>query len=241
MTLRILIADDEPLARARLRALVEELGHEVCAEAGDGHSAKRFAAEAEPDLILLDIEMPGVDGMALARQLEKEQPDLPVVMVTAHPQHAVDAFDTAVTDYLLKPVRKDRLARALDRVASRPAATTPVQKSIRVDLGRRVRLVPLVEIDCFVAEGGYVIARSANLEGFVDATLDELENTLGITVLRANRSCLVVRAAVSGIENSASGKYRLLLRGGSQAIRISRRRVAAVKQIISASVIEHGG
>ena len=113
MSLRILIADDESLARSRLRQLVEELGHQVCAEAPDGFTAERLLRDSNPDAVLLDIEMPGIDGLALAKRLETQCPGIPVVLVTAHSEHAIEAFDAQVRDYVLKPVRRERLERAV--------------------------------------------------------------------------------------------------------------------------------
>jgi two-component system, LytTR family, sensor histidine kinase AlgZ len=163
MSLRILIADDESPARARLRGLLEELGHEVCAEAVDGLAVERLLRDVHPDAMLLDIEMPGMDGLTLARRMEAEYPEIPVVLVTAHAEHAVAAFDADVRDYVLKPVRRERLERALGRLGGARSKEVP---RIRVKIGRREQLVPLDEIDCFVAEDSYVIARSARIEGF---------------------------------------------------------------------------
>uniref|UniRef100_UPI0035666D1F LytR/AlgR family response regulator transcription factor n=1 Tax=Thioalkalivibrio sp. TaxID=2093813 RepID=UPI0035666D1F len=139
MSLRILIADDESPARARLRGLVEELGHEVCAEAPDGLAVERLLRDVHPDAMLLDIHMPGTDGLTLARRMEAEHPEVPVVLVTAHAEHAVAAFDADVRDYVLKPVRRERLERALGRL--RGARTKEVPR-IRVKIGRREQLVP---------------------------------------------------------------------------------------------------
>lgn len=232
MSLRILIADDEPPARARLRGLVEELGHTVCAEAADGLAAERLLREAKPDAVLLDIEMPGADGLTLARRLEAEHPEVPVVLVTAHAEHAVAAFDADVRDYVLKPVRRERLERALGRaVAAREAGPREFPR-IRVKIGRREQLVPLDEIDCFVAEDGYVLARSAKMEGFVDATLRELEERLGQQVLRVHRGCLVVKGAVAGVEKRGGGDCRVVFRDCLEGVAVSRRQTPALKAFL---------
>ena len=230
MSLRILIADDEAPARARLRAVLEELGHEVCAEAPDGLCVERFLRDAKPDAVLLDIEMPGTDGLTLAKRMEQEYPEIPVVLVTAHGEHAIAAFDADVRDYLLKPVRRERLERALGRLGG---ARTKEVPRIRVKIGRREQLVPLDEIDCFVAEDGYVMARSAAIEGFVDASLRELEERLGDAVLRANRGCLVARSAVAGFETSLAGETRVLFRDGLAGTRISRRQLPVLRHLFS--------
>ena len=115
--MRVLIADDEPLARDRLRAMLGEIpGVEVVAEAGDGHAALHACAEHHPDMILLDISMPGIDGLETARHLAEFDPRPVVVFCTAYDQHALSAFDAQAVDYLVKPVRPERLAAALERV-----------------------------------------------------------------------------------------------------------------------------
>jgi len=228
MSLRILIADDESPARARLRGLVEELGHEVCAEAADGLAVERLLRDVHPDAMLLDIHMPGTDGLTLARRMEAEHPEVPVVLVTAHAEHAVAAFDADVRDYVLKPVRRERLERALGRLRGARAKEVP---RIRVKIGRREQLVPLDEIDCFVAEDGYVMARSARVEGFVDASLRELEERLGEAVVRVHRGCLVVKGAVRGTERGY-GNLWVLFQDNLEPVRASRRQMSVLKSLL---------
>lgn len=233
MTLRILIADDEPVARQRLRSLVEELGHEVCAEAGDGASAERALRQTRPDAALLDIAMPAPDGLALARWIESEYPDTAVVLVTAHPEHGVAAFDAAVRDYLLKPVRAERLALAMQRVTEARAVRTVSAPQVRLTIGRRERIVGLKELDCFVADQGYVIARSATLEGFVDTSLHDLEKRFGNALLRVHRSCVAVRTAIAGVETRSTSDHRLMFRDGLEPVGISRRQLGEVRRALS--------
>jgi len=235
MPLRLLIADDEPPARARLRQLVHETGHEVCAETGNALEALEALRVFRPDAALLDIEMPGEDGLSLARSLSRLFPATPLVMVTAHAEHALEAFDVPVCDYLLKPVRRERLARALDRVAAAldAAATSLAETRIRIQVGRREHFVPLAQIDCFVAEEGYVLARSARLEGFVDSRLAELETRLGPALVRVHRSCLAVRSAIAGIETRSPNEHRLLFRDGLDPVPISRRQLPEVRRRVT--------
>ena len=229
MSLRILIADDESPARARLRGLVEDLGHEVCAEAVDGLAVERLLRDTRPDAMLLDIEMPGTDGLTLARRMEVDHPGVPVVLVTAHAEHAAAAFDADVRDYVLKPVRRERLERALGRLGVARAKEAP---RIRVKIGRREQLMPLDEIDCFVAEDGYVMARSARLEGFVDASLQELEQRLGDAVLRVHRGCLVVKGAVGGVETRGGGGCWVVFRDGLGGVGVSRRQAPVLRSFV---------
>ena len=229
MSLRILIADDESPARARLRGLVEELGHEVCAAAADGLAVERMLRDVHPDAMLLDIEMPGMDGLTLARRMEAEYPGVPVVMVTAHAEHALAAFDADIRDYVLKPVRRERLERALGRLGVPRTKEVP---RIRVKIGRKELLVPMNRIDCFVAEEGYVVARSANLEAIVDARLYELEEQFRDLLLRVHRSCLAVKWAVAGMETRSANDHRLLFSDGLAPIPISRRELNTVRAFL---------
>jgi two-component system response regulator AlgR len=233
LKLRVLLADDEPLARMRLRSLIEELGHEVCADLPDGEGVLAAVAHTHPDVVLLDVEMPGTDGVELARRLEANQPHIPVVLVTAYGQHALDAFDAAVRDYVLKPVRKERLSRALQRAATgsdKPARAAA--SMIRLSIGRTERLIPLDQIDCFVAEGGYVLARSATFEGFCDLRLHELVSLYGDRLVRVHRSCLAVGRAVAGMRKGEAGRHYLLFRDDLAPVVISRRQLAEVRAFL---------
>jgi two-component system, LytTR family, response regulator AlgR len=176
--------------------------------------------------------MPGPDGLELARRIESEYPEVAVVLVTAHAEHALAAFEADVRDYLLKPVRRERLAKALERVADRQRVPQRDTPTVRLTIGRKERLVRLDEIDCFVAEEGYVIARSARLEGFVNGSLGELEERFAAEVLRVHRSCLAVKSSVAGIENHPGGSHRLLFRDGLPPVAISRRQMADVRDFL---------
>ena len=233
MTLRILIADDEPLARERLREMVSELGHDVCAVAADARTAAGILEQKQPDVALLDIQMPGQDGLSLAQRIAKEHPRTRVILVTAYPDYALAAFDAAVRDYVLKPVRKERLAEALERVGRDPVPDRPPDpRQIRITIGRRERLVALDEIDCFVADQGYVIARSAQIEGFVNCSLQELEQRYPHDLLRVHRSCLAVRTAIAGIETRAGNDRRLIFRDQLPPVAISRRHLLDAKAFL---------
>ena len=236
MTLRILIADDEPLARERLREMVSELGHDVCAVAADAQTAAGILEQKQPDVALLDIQMPGQDGLSLAQRIAEEHPRTRVILVTAYPNYALAAFDAAVRDYVLKPVRKERLAEALERVGRDPHLEEPSSNpQIRITIGRREQLIALDQIDCFVAEQGYVLARSAELEGFVDARLNELEQRFCEELLRVHRSCLAVRASIAGIERRSDNDHRLIFRDGLLPVPISRRHLAATRTFLHKS------
>lgn len=233
MTVHVLIADDEPLARERLSFLVVELGYTVCGEAADGNAVLELVAMNTPDVVLLDIEMPGCDGIEVARNLEQAHPELSVVMVTAYSEHAVAAFDAAVHDYVLKPVRKERLAKALERAVRRkPGRERSAVPVIKLTVGRVEKYIPLDELDCFVAEQGYVLAKSATLEGFCELCLQELEEYYGQFLIRAHRGCLVVISSIDGLSTQGEGKYRLLFRDGLSPVTVSRRQYSVVREYL---------
>jgi len=233
MSLRVLIADDEAPARSRLRSLVEGLGHEVCAEAADGFTVERLVQETHPDALLLDIEMPGTSGLALARALGPASSSLPRVFITAHAEYALDAFDADACDYLLKPVRSERLARALERVTERRSVNGGPY--VRLTIGRNERLIALGKLDCFAAEDGYTLARSARIEGFVSSSLSELEERLGDRVLRVHRKFLAVKSTISGLKAYGQSGHQLIFHDGLTGVPVSRRQLNALRRLFQQS------
>jgi two-component system response regulator AlgR len=171
--MRIVIADDEPLARERLRGLLaEQRGVEVVAEAADGQHALHACAEHHPDLVLLDIAMPGIDGLEAARHLAAFEPRPAVVFCTAYDAHALSAFEAEAIDYLVKPVRAERLAAALERVrtfaAGRERSTTSAgpgagqrRSHLCARLRGSLRLIPIEDVHYLQAEEKYVVVHHA--------------------------------------------------------------------------------
>lgn len=206
--LKVLLVDDEPLARLRLRTLLQdnaEPGTEIVGEAGNAAAAQALLRERRAELLLLDIGLPGLDGMQLAAAL-RALPDAPsVVFVTAHAEHALRAFELDAVDYLTKPVSRERLRAALLRVAQRRRATEalPVASAARVlvvhDAGRVLRL-PLGDVLYLKAELKYVTLRTAARSYVLDDSLTDLEQRLGDRVLRIHRNALVARHAVRALE-----------------------------------------
>jgi two-component system response regulator AlgR len=216
--LKVLIVDDEELARLRLRGLVADCanpGAEVVGEAGSAAEALHALSTTAVDLVLLDIRMPGLDGLQLAARLRGLPTPPKVVFVTAHAEHALKAFEIDATDYLTKPVRRARLQEALQRVAQRlghaPAAPVAVavpaagaeQPVLVVSDRGRVQRVPLADILYLKAELKYVTLRTAAHAYVLDDSLADLEHRLGDTMLRIHRNALVARTAVTTLERRA--------------------------------------
>jgi two-component system, LytTR family, response regulator AlgR len=187
--LRVLVVDDEPLARGRLTSLVDECAAprcEVVHACADADEAQRVLMTQRVDCILLDIQMPDVDGLEFARRLRNAAApsDAPpaVIFVTAHSQHALEAFELEAVDYLTKPVRRERLQAALERVArQRPTSSAAVAESpvlVATERGRVAR-IPLDEVLYLKAELKYVTLRTAERSWVLDESLTELEQRLG--------------------------------------------------------------
>lgn len=181
--MKVVIADDEPLARERLRMLLAELpGVQLVAEAGDGREALHACAEHDPDLVLLDIAMPGIDGLEAARHLAAFEPRPAVVFCTAYDAHALSAFEAAAIDYLVKPVRPERLAAAVERartfVAGRTHSPSAPQGQRRTHLCARLRgslrLVPIQDVRYLQADEKYVVVHHARGEDLIEESLKSL-------------------------------------------------------------------
>jgi len=252
--LRVLIVDDEELARLRLRGLVNDNPQpraEVVGEAGNAAQALVcLAGERGCDVVLLDIQMPGRDGMQLAAELRAMAQPPAVVFVTAHAEHALRAFELEAVDYLTKPVKRERLRAALQRVAQRlnrpPAAATAEPEEAPViivsDRGRIVR-VPVAEVLYLKAELKYVTLRTAAHTHVLDDSLADLEDRLGERFLRVHRNALVARHAVRALERRAvagegdddSGEvWAVRIAPVDEWLAVSRRQVAAVREALVA-------
>jgi two-component system response regulator AlgR len=244
--LRVLVVDDEPLARLRLRGLLAELAEPASVVVGEAEDANGalHALQAQPtDLVLLDIAMPGSGGLPLAAQLAS-QPGAPaVVFVTAHAEHALEAFDLDAVDYLTKPVRRERLQAALRRVAQRrgaAAAGTALAADEPVlvvgDRGRVLR-VPLAEVLYLRAELKYVTLRTPTRSLVLDDSLADLEQRLGEGFIRIHRNALVARRAVRALERRPlpggdADAWAVRVAPLDEWLAVSRRQVAAVRQAL---------
>lgn len=240
--LKVVIADDEPLARERLRSLLNGYaGVELVAEAENGMQALHACAEHQPDLVLLDIAMPGVDGLEAARHLAAFDPRPAVVFCTAYDEHALSAFEAAAIDYLMKPVRPERLAAALERartfMAGREAhAPMPANGSRRTHLCARLRgslrLIPIDDIHYLQAEEKYVVVHHARGEDLIEESLRSLEEEFGERFVRIHRNCLVARHELVELKRSGDGHMQAVLRHGKQPLEVSRRCLANLRETV---------
>ncbi|TKS53277.1 response regulator transcription factor [Luteimonas yindakuii] len=241
--MRVVIADDEPLARERLRALLApDTGVEVVAEVGDGQAALEACAAHDADLVLLDIAMPGIDGLEVARHLAAFNPRPAVVFCTAYDAHALSAFDAAAVDYLVKPVRPERLHAALERARTftlgRGQSTGDGGARARTHLCARLRgslrLIPIEDIHYLQADEKYVVVHHARGEDLIEESLKSLELEFGERFMRIHRNCLVSRHELVELRRGHDGQVHAVLRHVPQPLEVSRRCVAQVKDAIRA-------
>lgn len=238
--LKVVIADDESPARERLRALLSDLGDvEVIAEAGDGQQALQACADHAPDLVLLDIAMPGMDGLEAARHLATFEPRPAVVFCTAYDAHALSAFEAEAIDYLVKPVRPERLAAALERVRTFAAGRQRGQDGARprrthlcARLRGNLRLIPVEDVHYLQAEEKYVVVHHARGEDLIEESLKSLEDEFGDRFIRIHRNCLVARHELIELKRRPDGHVQAVLRHAKEPLEVSRRCVAQLRETV---------
>ncbi|WP_193163845.1 LytR/AlgR family response regulator transcription factor [Microbulbifer hainanensis] len=241
-TLSVLIVDDEPLARARLTRQLQALGDcELLGEAGDAEAALAQVDELDPDLVLLDIEMPGRSGLELARELSARPNPPALIFCTAHDEFALPAFATSAVGYLLKPVSAAQLGEAIARARNlskpqlkavaggqeKPAGRSQIKAVSR----RGVQLIPVSAVRCFVADSKYVVAHHDGGETILDESLKELESEFGERFVRVHRNALVAVQHIAGLQKQGSN-YCVLLDGVAERPQVSRRLLAGIKSLI---------
>ncbi len=232
--MRALIVDDEAPARARLARLVEALdGWEVAGEAADGIDALTQVASVNPDVVLLDVRMPRMDGMEAARHLAALDTPPAVIFTTAYDEYALAAFDANAVAYLLKPVRGDRLEAALQR-ACRPSRAQlgalnagAARRHLAARIGERLQLVPVARVRAFSADSKYVVARYPDGELVLNETLKELEHEFAGAFIRVHRNTLVAAEHVESFDGE-----RVTLAGMDAPIDVSRRHAPALRRFL---------
>lgn len=243
--LQVLVVDDEPLARSRLRTLLGDCtapAAAVAAEAANATQAMEHLRRQPVDAALLDIHMPGADGLALAQAIRTMPQPPAVVFVTAYSEHAVTAFELEAVDYLTKPVRLERLQAALQKVEkqlqTQRAAQPPAADEVLIiqDRGRTER-VPLAEVLYFKAELKYITVRTAARSYILDGSLSELEERHRTQFLRVHRNALVSRRAVRALEKHYDPEegegWAVRLNGVEESLAVSRRQLTAVREALA--------
>lgn len=236
--MRVLIADDEPLARRRLRDLLGDLGgHEIVGEAQDGREACELASALSPDAVILDIAMPVLDGLEAARHLAGLPTPPAVIFCTAYDEHALAAFDAHAVDYVVKPIRAERLAAALARAerfghGTPPAKPMPTARRSHLSARMRgaLRLIPVQDIRYLQAEEKYVVVHHANGEDLIEDSLKSLEAEFGERFIRIHRNCLIATDQIKELAREADGREIVRLRNDPASLEVSRRCLPGVRQ-----------
>lgn len=237
--MRILIVDDEPPARERLRRLVAEIEDcEIVAEAGNGVEALQWCNQSPPDVVLLDVRMPGISGVEVAQHLNALAEPPAVIFTTAYDEYALEAFESEAIGYLLKPVRKEKLARAL-RHASRVSSTrlrqlaghshpAPRREHICARLGEQLRLIPVQDIYYFLADQKYITVQHKAGADLIDESLKELSVEFSPEFVRVHRNALVAEKFIAAVERTADGQHQVRIRERDDLLQVSRRHSTAL-------------
>jgi len=242
--IRIVIADDEAPARKRLRELLGDIEQAcVVGEAKNGQEALSMAEQTQAEVVLLDIRMPGMDGIEAALHLQKLNPPPAIIFTTAFDAYAVQAFDMNALDYLLKPIRLERLQTAIDKAKKLNAAQLDALKPLQhkrshfsVTERGRVLLVPLEEVIYLRAELKYITLRTHEREYLLDDSLTSIEQEFGEHFVRLHRNCLVAQRSIMGYERrqepDGETHYVALLRELPETIVVSRRQQHVLKELL---------
>jgi two-component system, LytTR family, response regulator AlgR len=261
MNPRLFIVDDEAPARARLKTLLSDIAadcpHELVGEAGAAQSALDGIAATRPDIVLLDVQMPGMTGIELAAHLVHNGISAAVVFVTAYDEYALKAFEVHALDYLLKPVRAGRLTEAIRRVsamrAGAPSQDGSIAEAVKsmqskrqhfsVQERGRVQLVPVRDVIYLKAELKYVTLRTRTQDYLIEESLTSIEEELAESFVRVHRNALVARNAIVGVERGAHSvdseegekaqdQWQVILRDIDERLPISRRQWPVVKALV---------
>lgn len=242
--MRVLVVDDEHLARERLKRIVEaEPDHTIIGEAANGQEALEKIEALHPDVVLLDIRMPGIDGLEVARHLVGMEEPPAVIFTTAYDDYALEAFKVNAVDYLLKPIRPEKLSEALKKALKpnklqwrtlnreedgRPRARTHISTRTR----KGIVLVPIDQIYYFRAEHKYVTVRTKENSWLIEDTLKELETEFGERFLRIHRNSLIARDYLVALERNKDGQVTIRLRDLDEVLEVSRRHLANVRRVM---------
>ena len=234
--LYIILVDDEPLARSRLRRQIDEIGGcEIVAEGSSGDEGLSLCRKLKPDIVLLDIRMPGMNGLDTAQLIGKLDNPPVIIFCTAYDEHALSAFEKDALDYLVKPIRQQRLEQALQKARQylhkEPEATSQ-RHYLRSKVGERVELIPLDSVIYLLAEHKYTTVGYEQGEAVIDDTLKLLEKEFPDQLFRIHRNALVSKNRLRGLRKAEGGHPHVLLHGTDIELEVSRRNLPAVRKLI---------
>ncbi|MDX2506534.1 MAG: LytTR family DNA-binding domain-containing protein [Gammaproteobacteria bacterium] len=245
--MKILIADDEPLARERLILLSQEVEHGcMILEAANGLEAIKQVNDAAPDVVLMDIRMPGMSGLEAAKHLAGIDNPPAIIFTTAYDEYALQAFETQAIDYLLKPIRKERLEKALgncsklNKLQLEQLGHQNQDISLRTHISVQVRgmilLVSVKDIDCFLADHKYITVKYSKegsiAETIIEETLKSLEEEFHSSFLRIHRNALIRKDKIEALQKSQDGRVLLKLKGLDDGLEVSRRHLSNVRKLM---------
>lgn len=246
--MNVIICDDEYLARERLQRLLQHLGHHVVAQASTGRQALELVEQFKPDVVILDIHMPEMDGMSCATELSKMQTPPAIIFCTAYDEYAISAFRTQAIAYILKPVSVDDLSNAMlkatklnqaqlqvlpksDEQISTPSPQHSSRQHITARHHRGVELIAIDDIYCFLADQKYVMLRHRQGQVLIDETLKDLEQEFSHTFCRVHRNALINKRFIAGLD-LIDGHYYVRLKEYDERFLISRRHLPQVRALL---------
>ena len=233
--MKVLVVDDEPLAQARVLRLLKPYTHiEIAGCASNGLEAIELASSTQPDVIFIDVEMPGLDGLSAAKELSEQALPPAIVFITAHPQHALDAFKVMPAAYLLKPLEASELDKVIVKLGQPNRAQIKhkqQQQHLSYKVGKQLKTLNLDDILYVARDGKYTQAVCASQQVLLDKSLKELEQQFPDTFLRIHRNTIINNRKISSLRHNER-QYEVLLEGYEQALAVSRREVAKVRELI---------
>lgn len=245
--MRVLIVDDESLARERLHRIINDLpDYSVCAEASHGQQALELIAIKHPDIVLMDIRMPGMDGLEAAKLISQQKHPPAVIFTTAYGEHALEAFSTYAQGYLLKPIRREALVQALEKACrisraqlfnlntsnSNAESNTPAPVFIHAKIGSKLERIALDDVLYFRADQKYVTVRHLSGEVVIEDSLKSLSERFGKRFLRIHRNTLIAAQRLTALERGRDGQYYAQLTDLDTTLEVSRRHVSELKDFL---------
>ncbi|WP_444996488.1 LytR/AlgR family response regulator transcription factor [Aliikangiella sp. IMCC44359] len=239
--MKVLVVDDEPLAQQRLQQLLSDMEQVSSVTlANNGQQAIEISQQIKPDVVLLDIRMPGIDGLETAQHLSRMEKVPAIIFTTAYDEYALDAFKVHAVDYLLKPVREEKLRDSLDRACQLNRAQMNAIKlqpsgrqNITAKISGNIKLISVDDIYFFRADQKYVTVKYVGGETIIEDTLKDLQNEFETFFIRVHRNALVAKKFIAGIHKDNDGHSYVTMQGCDELVEISRRHLSAVKKLIT--------